>query len=238
VSALLVVAGVSAGYSSVPVLDAVSLRAQAGEIVAVLGANGAGKTTLFRLISGLMTARGGEITLDGEPITHLRAHQIARLGVAQVIEERGVLPSLTVRENVLLGMFGLGRVTRKAQTEAIERAVDLFPWMGQRLDSYGGQLSGGEQQMVALSRAVATQPRVLLLDEPSLGVAPVLVDEIYDKIRLLVEGSRTVLIVEQQIRRALSVASRAYVLRRGTVVLEGDTADLVDDPRLAEAYFS
>lgn len=235
---MLAVENVSAGYSSIPALDGISITAGTGEIVAVLGANGAGKTTLFRLISGLMNVRSGDITLDGESISRMPAHRIARRGITQVIEERGVLPSLTVRENILLGLLGLRRASKRTQKEALDRAVELFPWMSRRLHSYGNQLSGGEQQMVALSRAVVTEPRVLLLDEPSLGVAPVLVDEIYDKIRLLAEGSLTVVIVEQQISRALAVADRAYVLRRGSVVLEGKSSDLIDNPQLTEAYFS
>lgn len=214
------------------------MHADAGEVVAVLGANGAGKTTLLRLISGLLPLQTGEVTLDGEAIQHLPAHQVARRGVVQVIEARGVLPSLTIEENIVLGLLGTRRVKRDQRRAAIDQAVSFFPWIAERLRSYGGQLSGGEQQMVAISRALAVGPRVLLLDEPSLGIAPTLVDEIYEKIELIAQEDRTVVIVEQHVNKVLAVANRAYVLRRGTVILEGTADELTANNQLEGAYFS
>jgi branched-chain amino acid transport system ATP-binding protein len=235
---LLTVENVTAGYTAVPVLQGVSLRADPGEIVAILGANGAGKTTLLRVISGLMSPRGGRVFLDGKPIQKLPTQKIARMGVAHVIEARGVLPNLTIEENILLGLLGTGQATKRRCKAALELATGYFPWISARLGSYGGQLSGGQQQMVAISRALATEPRVLLLDEPSLGIAPALVDEIYSKIELIVKDERAVVIVEQHIHKALSVASRGYVVRRGSIVLEGTTTELASNPQLAETYFS
>ncbi len=214
------------------------MRADAGEVVAVLGANGAGKTTLLRLISGLLPLQTGEVTLDGGAIHHLPAQQVARRGVVQVIEARGVLPSLTIEENIVLGLLGTRRVKRDQRRAAIDQAVSFFPWIAERLRSYGGELSGGEQQMVAISRALAVDPRVLLLDEPSLGIAPTLVDEIYEKIELIAQEDRTVVIVEQHVNKVLAVADRAYVLRRGTVILEGTADELTANNQLEGAYFS
>lgn len=228
----------TAGYTAVHVLHGVSMHADAGEVVAVLGANGAGKTTLLRLISGLLPLQTGEVTLDGEAIQHLPAQQVARRGVVQVIEARGVLPSLTIEENIVLGLLGTRRVKRDQRRAAIDQAVSFFPWIAERLRSYGGQLSGGEQQMVAISRALAVGPRVLLLDEPSLGIAPTLVDEIYEKIELIAQEDRTVVIVEQHVNKVLAVANRAYVLRRGTVILEGTADELTANNQLEGAYFS
>jgi branched-chain amino acid transport system ATP-binding protein len=235
---MLTVDGVTAGYHSVPVLRDVSLRAETGQVVAVLGANGAGKTSLLRVISGLLPLQAGTISLDGEPIHQLPAHRIARRGLVQVVEARGVLPGLTVEENILLGLLGRGRVRPAVRQEAIERATTYFPWIGERLRAYGAELSGGQQQMVALSRALALDPPTLLLDEPSLGIAPALVEEIYERIALAANDARTVIIVEQHVHKVLAVADRAYVLRRGAVVLHGDVAELRKGNRLEEAYLS
>ncbi len=235
---MLTVDNVTTGYHATPVLTGVSLSARAGEIVAVLGANGAGKTTLLRLICGLMTLREGRIAIDGVQVARMSAPRIARLGVAHVVEARGVLPGLTVEENILLGVLAMKRPHKRERREAVDRACALFPWMAKRLRSYGGQLSGGEQQMVAISRAVAVDPKVLLLDEPSLGVAPALVDEIYAKVGLIAADQRTVLLVEQQTNRALALAQRAYVLRRGRIVLAGTAMEVAAHPGLSEAYFS
>jgi branched-chain amino acid transport system ATP-binding protein len=225
-------------YSSVPVLHGVSLHALPGEVIAILGANGAGKTTLLRAISGLLALSAGQVLIAGSPVTHLPATHIARRGLAQCIETRGILPSLTVEENILLGMLGKGRASTRARQEAIETAIDFFPWIASRRRAYGGQLSGGQQQMVAIARALTASPSLLLLDEPSLGLAPNLVEEIYVAIRRLADGERTVIVVEQHVQKALSVANRAYVLRRGTVVLAGPSREFQDSDALSEAYLS
>lgn len=220
-------------------LHHVSLHANSGEVVSVLGANGAGKTTLLRAISGFLPLSAGEVRLNGVSLNTLSASEISRLGVIQVVETRGVLPSLTVEENLLLAALGRQRVPRSVRHRKLEEVCDLFPWLSSRLQSYGGELSGGQQQMVALGRAVVAEPSLLLLDEPSLGVAPTLVDEIYERLEMIVrDGSRTIVLVEQEVDRALRLSARGYVLQRGAVALADTAEELASGSKIAEVYFS
>ncbi|GAF47513.1 ABC transporter ATP-binding protein [Rhodococcus wratislaviensis] len=233
---MLSIKDVEAGYGLTPVLQGVSIEVKAGEIVAVLGPNGAGKSTLLRTISGLVAVRAGRIELSGQPVTGMAAHRIARLGVAHVIEGRGILPNLSVKDNLMLGSFL--RPRQKFMKSELEGALEQFPWMSSRLSELGGRLSGGQQQMLAIARALLGKPEVLLLDEPSLGLSPLMTDELFETIEALRSSDRAVLIVEQQMHRTLQVASRGYVIQRGKVVLEGSAEVLRTDGRIEKAYMS
>lgn len=233
---MLEVESVESGYGLVPVLQDVTLSVGPGEIVAVLGPNGAGKSTLLRTISGLLATRAGSITVDGQRLNGTPAHKIARLGIAHVVEGRGILPNLTIRDNLMLGSFL--RNSRTGERERLEDAFERFPWMKSRQNELGGHLSGGQQQMLAIARALLGDPKVLLLDEPSLGLAPKIIDELFEAIGDLATSDRAVLIVEQQIHRALGVATRGYVLRRGRVVLSDSASALSADARIEKAYMS
>ncbi|WP_432827284.1 ABC transporter ATP-binding protein [Dactylosporangium sp. CA-092794] len=227
---------IESGYGLVPALRGVSLRVAPGEIVAVLGPNGAGKSTLLRTVSGLLATRSGAISLNGRRLDGLPAHKIARLGVAHVVEGRGILPNLTIRDNLRLGSFL--RASRAGEQEGLDAALDRFPWMRPRLGDLGGRLSGGQQQMLAIARALLGEPKVLLLDEPSLGLAPKIIDELFEVIGRLATDDRAVLIVEQQVHRCLRVATRGYVLQRGRVVLSDSAEALRGDERIERAYLS
>jgi len=233
---LLEIAGLEVGYAPDPVLRRVSLSVGSGEVVAVLGSNGAGKSTLLRAVSGLLTVRAGDVSLAGCSLRDLRPNEVVARGIAHVLESRGILPSLSVRENILLGTFASPERHRDGR-EAIEFATALFPWIGKRLNQKGGELSGGEQQMVAISRALAGKPRVLLLDEPSQGLAPLVVADIFAKLATLAGAELSILIVEQYVHKALELAQRAYVLRRGEVIASGAAQDLRNQP-IEELYFS
>jgi branched-chain amino acid transport system ATP-binding protein len=210
---------VTAGYGTTTVLRDVSLVVPAGSVVALLGSNGAGKTTLLRAASGLIPARG-RITLDGKDLSGHSPHDFARAGICHVPEGRGIFRSLTVRDNILL-QAGSGSVA-----DAIDRAVSVFPILGQRLGQIAGTLSGGQQQMLALARAYVTQPKVVLLDEVSMGLAPVVVDEIFDFLgRLAAEGT-SLLIVEQYVTRALKLSDYVFLLNRGQVGFAGEPGEL------------
>ncbi|MDL9948955.1 ABC transporter ATP-binding protein [Gordonia sp. ABSL11-1] len=227
---------VESGYGLVPVLRGVSLEVPAGEVVAVLGPNGAGKSTLLRTVSGLLAVRSGSVTVGSTDLAGISPHRIARLGVAHVVEGRGILPNLTIKENLLLGSFVRG--SRTGEPDRVADVLDRFPWMKSRLSDLGGRLSGGQQQMLAIARAMLGEPKVLLLDEPSLGLAPRIIDELFGVITELATADRAVLIVEQQVHRCLEVADRGYVLQRGQVVLADDAAALQVDERVERAYMS
>ena len=204
-----------------------------GEIVSLLGANGSGKSSTLRAISGLVRAGAGRIVLDGRDITRAAPEAIVAAGIGHVPEGREIFPEFTVRENLLVGGH---TVSRAAVADGIERALGLFPVLGQRAGQLAGTLSGGEQQMLAIARALMVRPRLLLLDEPSLGLSPRLAREIFGVIaRLNAEGT-TILLVEQNARRALALASRAYVLETGRMVVDGPAAALAADPRIRAAY--
>lgn len=231
--AIIELADVDAGYGSTSVLHAVSLQVSPGEVVTLLGANGAGKSTTLRLVSGILTPRRGRLLLDGRPVAHSDPRAAVLAGVAHCPEGRRIFPALTVRENVELGASILPRAERGA---AVEEMLSLFPRLQERLSQQGGTLSGGEQQMLAIARALASRPRLLMLDEPSLGLAPLVVAQVADVIRQLRSRGTTVLLVEQNAALALALADRAYILESGRVVLSGAAAELVDDPRVRDAY--
>ncbi len=221
-------------YGGVRALHGVSLRVDPGEIVALLGANGAGKTTTLRAISGLVQPAAGSIAFDGMPLVRLPAHRIARLGVAHVPEGRRVFARMTVRENLALGAYG------NAGGDAVEarmgEVLDIFPRLRERLKQLAGTLSGGEQQMLAIGRGLMGRPRLLLLDEPSLGLSPLLVATIFGVIAEVHARGTTILLVEQNARQALRVASRGYVLENGRIAREAPADALLDDPAVVAAY--
>jgi branched-chain amino acid transport system ATP-binding protein len=230
---VLTVDGVTCRYGRIEVLHGVSLEVRRGEVVALVGSNGAGKTTLMRVISGILPAAAGRITFDGEAFDHLPAHGRVARGLAQVPEARQVFSPLSVEDNLKLGAF---RRRAADQARAIDRVYTLFPVLAERRSSAAGTLSGGQQQMLAIARALMSDPQMLLLDEPSMGLAPVLVDRILDTIVALRQDGMTILLVEQNVNAALAIADRAYVLETGRIVLSGPSATLADDPRVREAY--
>jgi len=228
-----------AGYGTGEVLGGVSLTVPEGALVALIGPNGAGKTTTMRAISGLLKPTRGEVRLDGTPVQGLAASRIARLGLSHAPEGRKVFAPLSVEDNLLLGAYGrlpLFAGFRKKGTASLDRVYGLFPRLGERRRQAAGTLSGGEQQMLAIGRALMAEPKVMLMDEPSMGLAPVIVEEVFATVRRLREGGITLLLVEQMARRALEVADYAYVMERGRIVLEGKPADLQKDERVLHAY--
>jgi branched-chain amino acid transport system ATP-binding protein len=229
---LLRIEDLEAGYGAIAALRGVTLEVRAGEIVTLIGSNGAGKSTLLRSVSGLVRPRRGRILLDGEDIGSARPDQIVRLGVCHVPEGRRIFANLSVLENLQMG----GYVRRGSSVETLEQVLSLFPRLRERLKQAGGTLSGGEQQMLAIGRALMAQPRLLLLDEPSLGLAPRLVQQIFEIIQTIHAAGTTVVLVEQNAHQALRIASRAYVLETGSLVLEGSAAELAADPRVRRAY--
>lgn len=231
---VLQISGLDAGYAGVPVVRGLDLEVGAGEVVALLGPNGAGKTTTLRTISGLLPAIDGSVHVVGGPTDSRRPHRVARRGVAHVAEDRSLFPGLTVRENLRLSP-GLKRRDRGA---AYDRAVDVFPALGPLMNRRAGLLSGGEQQMLAVARGIITEPQLLLVDEMSLGLAPVIVEEMLPVVRRVADEMNTaVVVVEQHIHLALELADRAVVLAHGRVVLDGDAAELRDDPSRIEASY-
>jgi ABC-type branched-subunit amino acid transport system ATPase component len=231
--AILTCLGLTAGYGAAAVLDKVSLEVRPGEMVALLGANGAGKSTTMRAITGLLRPVDGTIVLDDLAVQDLAAHRIAARGVALVPEGRQVFPELTVRDNILLGAYTRRDVDRDGELAAL---LDRFPRLRERLASRAALLSGGEQQMLAIARALMAKPRILLLDEPSLGLAPAMIDELYDALAELRDDGVTILLVDQMATLALTVADRGYVLESGHVVRADTAAALAQDPSLEAAY--
>ena len=223
-----------AGYGRVRVLHGVSLYVNEGEIVSILGANGAGKTTTMQTISGLVRTTGGAIRFRGEDMHTLPSHEVVQRGVTQSPEGRHVFGVLTVLENLRLGAFTVRDHALTAQT--LDWIFELFPRLHERREQLAGTLSGGEQQMLAIGRALMGQPKLLLLDEPSLGLAPLLVKSIFETVRVINERGVTVLIVEQNARAALKLANRGYVLELGRIVMEDTAEKLLADPSIQEAY--
>jgi branched-chain amino acid transport system ATP-binding protein len=220
---------VSCGYSDISVLNGLSLNVGEGQAVAILGANGAGKTTTVRLISGMLQANRGLVSLFGQPIAKLSSNQVARLGISHVPEGRALFPGLSVRENLIVGSFG-GDGRRTTIALGIERVIALFPWIGDRLS---------QQQMVAIGRGLMSNPKVLMLDEPSLGLSPKMVGEVFDKLTQIREERVAIVLVEQNVTHALRLVERGYVLNHGRVVLEASAQQLADDySRLQRAYLS
>jgi branched-chain amino acid transport system ATP-binding protein len=231
---LLHLQGLVAGYGPVRALDDVSLEVGAGETVAIVGANGAGKTSLLMAISGLVPLRSGQIRYQGRPLAGVSPYEIARAGIGHVPEGRRIFPYLTVRENLELG--AVARRERAGLREDIAAACDLFPVLASRMRQLGGTLSGGEQQMLAIARALVGRPRLVLLDEPSLGLAPLMVEKVFAAIASLGARGIAVVLVEQNARASLRLATRAHVLEHGRIVLSGAGDALAADPRVRAAY--
>jgi branched-chain amino acid transport system ATP-binding protein len=232
---LLRVSDLHVRYGGIEALKGISLEVRRGEIVALIGANGAGKTTTLRTLVRLPgTAVTGTIELDGQSLMPLSTEDVTDAGVSLVPEGRGVFPNLTVRDNLDLGAWG--HRDKRAMAESFEDVVGLFPRLGERMKQEAGTLSGGEQQMLAIGRAVMARPSLLLLDEPSLGIAPMLVTQIFEAIKRIAAGGTTILVVEQNTRVALGASQRAYVVRTGEIAKSGPSKQLADDPEIQAAY--
>jgi len=221
-------------YGDAQALDGVSLEVPQGEIVAIVGANGAGKSSLIRTIAGIEQPRAGTIRFKGKRIDGLESHVICNLGIGQVAEGRQVFPSLTVLENLQMGAL-LPRA-RAAARKALEEVFDMFPRLAERRDQPAGTMSGGEQQMLAIGRCLAGQPELIMFDEPSLGLAPLVVQDVLHTIRLLNERGLTILLVEQNVAVSLKISNRAYVLENGRIVMSGSGVDLLHNERVRQAY--
>jgi len=225
---------VDAGYGPTTILQDLSLEVKEGEIVTIVGANGAGKTTTLRTIVGQIPPRQGKITFLGEDITHLAAHEIVDRGVILIPEGRQLFPDMTVRENLQLGAYR--RAARATQDSRMEEVLDLFPRVRERLEQTASSLSGGEQQMVAIARGMMTNPRLLMFDEPSLGLAPIIVTQVFDAVRQIAATGTTVLIVEQNVFTTLKIAHRGYVLENGRIVLADSSEALLNNDHVRRAY--
>jgi branched-chain amino acid transport system ATP-binding protein len=221
-------------YGDARALFGLSLQVRQGEVVTLVGANGAGKTTTLRAISGLRPVARGDIVFEGGSLVGVPAHRRAEFGIALVPEGRELWPQLTVRENLELGAYG--KAARKHLSESLDRVHELFPLVGERARQVAGSMSGGEQQMVAIARALMTRPRLLMFDEPSLGLAPVVSSQVFQIIRRLHAEGLTILLVEQNLRKALELADRGYVVETGSISMEGAAADLLTDPAIRSAY--
>jgi len=234
---MLKLAKIDAYYGRIQALRGVSLEVERGEIVAVIGPNGAGKTTLMNTISGVVPCRSGTILFEGQPLVGLRPESVVRLGISQVPERRQIFGTMTVEENLILGAYHRYRRDGKQEIERdLEFVYDIFPRLKDRIDQKAGTLSGGEQQMVALGRGWMARPKLLMMDEPSLGLAPLLVKEIFRVSGELRDRGMTILMVEQNARAALRLADRAYVMESGRVVLEGTATSLANDERVQTAF--
>jgi branched-chain amino acid transport system ATP-binding protein len=221
-------------YGDAQALSQVTLEVPKGEIVAIIGANGAGKSSLIRTIAGIETPRSGQIVFKEEPITHLESHEICNRGIGQVAEGRQVFPSLTVLENLEMGAM-LPRARRRAR-QALEKVFALFPRLAERRDQLAGTMSGGEQQMLAIGRCLMGDPELIMFDEPSLGLAPLVVQEVLHSIRMLNGRGLTILLVEQNVAVSLKISNHAYVLENGRVVISGSGAELLHNDRVRQAY--
>jgi branched-chain amino acid transport system ATP-binding protein len=231
---LLELKNVSVHYGRIQALRDISFAVEQGEIVSLIGANGAGKTTTMRTISGLLNPSSGSITFDGQDITKMKAHIRVVRGISQAPEGRGIFPGMTVLENLDMGTFGLK--SKAGVPESLERVFSLFPRLEERQKQLGGTMSGGEQQMLAIGRALMSQPRVLLLDEPSMGLAPQFIRQIFKIVKEINEQGTTILLVEQNANQALARAHRAFVLETGEITKSGTGKELLADPSIKEAY--
>ena len=229
---MLKINSVSVKFGSATILSNVSFQVSQNNCVSIIGANGAGKTTLLKAISGVVECNTGNIEFRGENITGKRPDEIIKMGIAHCPEGRRIFPAMTVRENMEIGGF----VNRKEIPANIEKCCEMFPRLGERLNQYAGTMSGGEQQMLAMGRALMTRPKLILLDEPSMGLAPLLVDEIFNMIQTVNDAGTTVLLVEQNANKALHIANRAYVLETGYIKLSGNARDLLVNPEVQQAY--
>lgn len=232
--ALLEIKDLEVNYGVIKAIKGVSFDVNEGEIIALIGANGAGKTTILHTITGLIQAKKGSIVFDGKELTKTPPHKIVSMGMAHVPEGRRIFQQLSVLENLKLGAY-----TRKDKSEiasTLKMVYERFPRLEERKNQVAGTLSGGEQQMLAMGRAIMSKPRIILMDEPSMGLSPLLVSEIFDIIKVINESGTTVLLVEQNAKKALSIADRAYVLETGNITLSGDAKDLINDESVKKAY--
>ena len=223
-------------YGAIQALRGVTLKVPQGQVVCVIGSNGAGKTTTLRTVSGLLRPTSGTVTMDGEPLTGRAAHEIARLGIAHVPEGRHVFPDQSVEDNLHLGAFTRRGEGRAAIDGSIAEVYEMFPRLAERRAQLAGTMSGGEQQMLAIGRALMLKPKLVLLDEPSMGLAPIVIDEVFRRLVDLKRRGLTMLLVEQLAYRALDLADYAYVIEHGKIELEGPAKSLRDDPRVRAAY--
>jgi branched-chain amino acid transport system ATP-binding protein len=231
---LLELKNVTAYYKDLQALFAITLKVNEGEIVTLIGANGAGKTTTLRVISGMKQLAGGTLCFAGQDVSRVPAHEMVERGVSHVPEGRQVFPFLTVRENLSLGAYI--RSARAGMKQAMEEQLALFPRLAERMEQLAGTLSGGEQQMVAIARGLMAKPKLLLLDEPSLGLAPKIVDEVFEKIQEVRSKGITMLIVEQNVVSGLSIADRGYVVQNGSIILEDSSKNLLNNDMVRAAY--
>lgn len=229
------ITGLSAGYGAGDVLHSVDITAPAGELTVILGANGSGKSTLFRTVSGILRPTSGRVEFDGEETTRARPATIVRRGLAHCPEGRHLFPRMSVEKNLTLGAY-VGRRDRKRVRDLLERTYELFPVLRDKSHQNAGSLSGGQQQMVAIGRALMSDPKMLILDEPSMGLAPLITQQVFDAIVGINREGIGVLLAEQNARSALRIATTGYVLAEGRVVLSGPAADLADDPAVQQAY--
>lgn len=232
--AMLEVKDLEVYYGVIQAIKGVSFEVNQGEVIALIGANGAGKTTILHTVTGLLSPKKGQVFFEGKDITKVPAHKIVSMGMAHVPEGRRVFAELSVYENLKMGAY-----TRKDKSEieeSLENVYRRFPRLEERKNQMAGTLSGGEQQMLAMGRALMSKPKIILMDEPSMGLSPILVNEIFDIIRAVSESGTTVLLVEQNAKKALAIADRAYVLETGKIVLEGNAKDLLEDDSIKKAY--
>ena len=232
--AMLEVKDLQVYYGVIQALKGISFEVNQGEVIALIGANGAGKTTTLQTLTGIIPSKAGSITFEGKDITKIPAHKIVEMGMAHVPEGRRVFADMTVYENLLMGAY-----TRKDKNEIAQSLTNVykrFPRLEERKNQRAGTLSGGEQQMLAMGRALMSKPRIILMDEPSMGLSPIFVNEIFDIIKEVSEGGTTVLLVEQNAKKALSIADRAYVLETGNITLSGKEEDLLNDESVQKAY--
>ena len=233
-NAMLEVKGLEVAYGHIEAVQGLDFEVHAGEIRTLVGANGAGKSTTLLALSGLIRPKAGSIRFEGEDLARLKPHQIVERGLVQVAEGRAILTTLSVRENLELGAYR--RKDRAAIESDLERVLAMFPRLSERIDGLAGNLSGGEQQMLAIGRALLAKPRLLLLDEPSMGLAPIIVQDIFRILREINQNGLTIFLVEQNVRQALKIARYGYVIESGRIVLQGAGASLLDDPKVLAAY--
>ena len=235
---MLKIESLHAAYGKVEVLHGISLEVPAGKLVTLIGSNGAGKTTTMRAVSGMLKPRAGRVMLGGRDITAMDSHKIARAGLAHSPEGRRVFATMTVMDNLLLGAFPrlTGARSRGDVEQDLQRAMELFPRLRERRNQLAGTLSGGEQQMLAMARAVMLNPEVILLDEPSMGLSPIMVEKIFEVIRNVSAEGVTILLVEQNAKLSLQAAHRGYVMESGVITMSGDAKDMLNDPKVQAAY--
>ena len=232
--AMLEVNDIKVYYGMIQAIKGVSFHVDEGEVIALIGANGAGKTTILHTVSGLLTPKEGTITFEGQDLVKIPGHKIVSMGMAHVPEGRRVFAQLSVLQNLMMGAYT--RKDKEEITQTLETVFDRFPRLKERQNQMAGTLSGGEQQMLAMGRALMSHPKIILMDEPSMGLSPILVEEIFHIIREISAGGTTVLLVEQNAKKALSIADRAYVLETGNIVLSGDAKEMMNNESIKKAY--